>query len=117
MIDDLSAFKGIVKATLLSAVFWIGLILSARAQEVKAVINDQDLAALNQIISEQVPSRWASPVANWINNLIARQDKINADKADAAKLDAEKKAKAEADRKAAEAAKVDPKKDEPAPKQ
>ena len=38
-----------------------------------ATVTQQDAGELNKILTEQIPAKWAQPVADWMNKLIARQ--------------------------------------------
>ncbi len=45
----------------------------AKKPDQPITLSQQDIADLNTVLTEQVPSRWAAPVIDWANKIIRRE--------------------------------------------
>lgn len=63
--------------TLLLALIGMMIGTLAYAEEAKQpasiAVTQQDIAELNRVLTEQVPSRWAQPMIEWMNAIIQRE--------------------------------------------
>ena len=60
-------------AAILIAGFLASSARAADAPKPVAVMDQSDIAELSRILDEQVPPRWAKPIAEFVNRIIARQ--------------------------------------------
>lgn len=59
---------------LLSAMSQVALADAQNPQSpVQIVLGAKELGDLNKVLTEEIPSRWAQPVADWMNKLLQQE--------------------------------------------